>query len=67
MKKTIESMSGKKTNTVVVIMIVYAWVGVFLNKEDPSHAVQVTLEALGLAGLRSGIKTAGKNTKAAKS
>lgn len=53
-------MSGYKTYLVALAMIVYAWAGVALGKTDPAHAIDLTLEALALAGLRNGITTSTK-------
>lgn len=49
-------LAGKKTYAVAIAMIVYAWTGVAIGKVTPEHAIDLTWEALAVAGLRSGVR-----------
>ena len=57
-----EKFSGWKTYAVAVAMIVYAWAGVAIGKVTPEHAIDLTWEALAVAGLRSGVKSEAAKT-----
>lgn len=49
------NLSGYKTYIVVVAMIAYALIGIYLGQVTQEQAMQLVLNALGLAGLRSSV------------
>lgn len=49
------ALSGKRTYIVSFLMVVYAVIGLYIDKVDVDSGTQLILEALAIAGLRSGI------------
>lgn len=49
-------LSGKKTYLVALVMVLYAVVYYGVQENDWGAAGKMVLEALGLAGLRNGVK-----------
>ena len=49
-------LQGKKTIIVGVLMIVYAGIGFYLHQVTQEQAIQLVLTALGLLGVRSGVR-----------
>lgn len=54
-------LNGYKTYLVAAATIAYAWLSVWKGGMDASHAVDMTLAACGLAGLRHGISTSAQS------
>ena len=50
-------LSGKKTYFVAVGMIAYAAFGWWIGQMDQTQAMALVFNALGIAGLRHGVKT----------
>lgn len=50
---------GKKTYITVGAMIVYAVLGIYLKYMQPTDAITLILQALGIGGLRAGIAAQG--------
>lgn len=56
------NLSGKKTYTIVVAMLLFAAYGLSIGKFSDVQAIQLALQALGLAGLRNAIPSHAEGT-----